>query len=177
VIQRPALADPEVAAMLFKEHLDDLWSGGRPEKLGWRRTPVDALHEVVVLPAKRPDGTIDDYDILLGAEYYDRWPPTVAFVDPDTLAEARLGGRWFPELQVRPDWFALHDGFAFPAEYALNGSTARQLVCFTGTAQYYMVDHQPPETTIWTPGRHTVSMVLMRLHEVLKQPFYLKPSG
>jgi hypothetical protein len=177
VIQRPALADAEIAAATFAKHLDELWAGGRPDKLGWRRIAVDKLHEVVVLPAQRDDGTIDEYYVLLGAEYYDSWPPTAAFVVRDSWVEAPPETRWLPTFKSAPGWFGFNPQCQFPAEYALNGSRTRQLICFTGTAQYYMVDHSPPETAIWRQGQRTVAMTLSRLADVLHQPYYAKPSG
>jgi hypothetical protein len=176
VIERPALADPEIAAATFAQHLSELWATGRPASKGWRRIQLDPLHEVVALPATRDDGTVDDYYVLLGAEYYDHWPPTVAFVVPESREEARAGSRWLPLIEG-VGWFALHHTAAFPSEYALNGSNQRQLVCFTGTAQYYMVDHAPPESAVWRQGERTVSMTLCRLQEVLNPPFYRGPSG
>jgi hypothetical protein len=176
VIERPALVDPKVAAKTFAAHMNELWASGRPDKLGWRRISIDPLHEVVLLPARREDGTVEDYYVQLGAEFYDRWPPTVAFVVPETWEEAPGNSRWFPMIEG-VGWFALHTGVAFPQEYAVNGEAARQLVCFTGSAQYYMVDHAPPESAIWRQGERTVSMTLSRLHEVLNPPFYKHPAG
>lgn len=177
MLGRPALADPEIAASTFKKHLDDIWATSVPARRGWRRIPVDALHEVIVVPATRADGNVDDYYVLLGAEYYDFWPPTAAFVIPETWNEATAGSRWFPDIPNRPGWFALHGSHQFPEEYALNGSQQRQLVCFSGTAQYYMVDHAPPDSAVWKSSERTVSMTLSRLHEVLQQPHYARPSG
>jgi hypothetical protein len=177
VLGRPALADPEIASATFKQHLDDLWSTSVPERRGWRRIVVDTMHEVVIMPATREDGTVDDYYVLLGAEYYDVWPTTTAFVIPKTWEEATPDSRWFPAFKACPPWFWLHWPYGFPVEYALNGSQQRQLVCFSGTAQYYMVDHNPEETAVWKQGDRTLSMTLSRLHEVLQQPWYAKPSG
>jgi hypothetical protein len=176
VLGRPALADREIAAATFKKHLDEIWDTSVPRRRGWRRVPIDALHEVVFMPATRADGIVDDYYVLLGAEYYDFWPPTAAFVVPETWQEATSGSRWFPALASNPGWFALHTSAGFPEEYALNGSRQRQLVCFSGTAQYYMVDHAPPDTAVWKQGERTVSMTLSRLQEVLRQPYYAHPS-
>lgn len=177
MIERPALSDPEIASATFSKHLHDLWATGRPDRLAWRRITCDPLHEVVVLPAERRDGTVDDYYVLLGAEYYDRWPPTAAFVLPDSWQEATQGSRWLPALTSAPGWFALHASYQFPEEYALDGVRTRQLLCFSGTAQYYMVDHTPPHSAVWRQGERTVAMTLTRLHEVLQPPYYEKPSG
>lgn len=177
MLGRPALADPEIAAATFKKHLDGIWDTSVPGRRDWRRIPLEALHEVIVMPAVRADGTTDDYYVLLGAEYYDLWPPTAAFVVPKTWNEATPGSRWFPDIPNRPDWFALHSPYQFPEEYALNGSRQRQLVCFSGTAHYYMVGHAPPDSAVWKQGERTVSMTLSRLQEVLQPPYYAKPSG
>ena len=176
MIQRPAPADPAIAEATFRKHLDELWATGRPARLGWERSAIDGLHELVGLPAERSDGTVDRYHVLLGAEYYDAAPPTAAFVERDTLKEAQPNSAAFPTFASVPPWFHLHAGYQFPPEFQANGSATRQLVCFTGTAQYYMVDHAPPEEAIWQQGRHTLAMTLNRLHEVLHQPYYRAPS-
>ena len=112
----------------------------------------------------------------MGATYYDYWPPTTAFVDPGSGKEATPGTRWWPRIEGAPDF-----GFTvatFPADYLTRlGESRQQLVCFTATAQYYMVDHNPPEHTVWRQGRQTLARTLGRLHELLGPPYYKGPSG
>lgn len=167
----PTSVDPEVASATFKRHLDELWASGRCTRLGWEITHLDPLHVVVALPAKRPDGTADRYFVKMGAEYYDAFPPTVAFVNPENWTEAANGTRWFPVISPFPPWFGLHPSYGFP-----NG-TSRQLVCFSFTAEYYMTSHSPPADAVWRQGRHTISATLNRLAEVLCPPYYQCPSG
>jgi hypothetical protein len=171
----PALADPEIAAATFQAHLDSLFARTRPQKLGWRRIDLDEMHVVVGLPATRPDGQRDDYYVRLGAEYYDEWPPTTAFVVPETWTEAAAESRWSPTIGPVP-WLALHHGYAYPPQYAVDGQQNRQLVCFSGTAEYYMVNHSPTETQQWKRGPRTLAMTLYRLQEVLSD-HYIAPSG
>lgn len=170
MLGHPSPTDPEIAAATFESHLDDLWASGRPKRLGWGLRKLDPLHAVVELPAKRADGTVEPYHVKLGAEYYDAFPPAAAFVDPASLEEAAQGTRWFPSID-NTGWFALHPTYPFP------DGTSRQLVCFSFTAQYYMVSHMPPETAVWKQGRHTVAATLNRLAEVLQPPYYQGPSG
>ena len=170
MLGRPTPADPEIAAATFEDHLGALWASGRPEKLGWGLRRLDPLSAVVELPAKRADGTIEPYHVRLGAEYYDAFPPTAAFVDPASLEDAAPGTRWLPSVNGL-GWFAIHPVYPFP------DGASRQLVCFSFTAQYYMVDHSPPETAVWKQGRHTVAATLNRLAEVLLPPHYRGPSG
>jgi hypothetical protein len=179
VLAKPIKADPEIAAATFSQHLADFWETGRPEKLGMERIDVDSLHSAIAIPARRADGTIDIYYIMLGAEYYDAFPPTAIFVEKpagetiqEQWIEAKSGTRFFPTM-TPPPWFGLHEKLAMPGYYP----EGRQLVCFTGTAEYYMVSHSPTEDTIWVQGRNTVARTLNRLHEVLQQPYYQRPSG
>ena len=169
----PGLADKEIAAAIFKEHLDQLWASGRPQRLGWEQiaiVPPDPVHAVIKLPAKRVSGEIDTYYVRLGAEYYDAAPPTVAFVQPDTWMQAVEPSRWFPKIEPKPSWFGLVAVHDFP------GGVKKQLVCFSFTAEYYMVEHSPTESQRWKQGRHTLSATLFRLAEVLAQPFYRGPT-
>ena len=170
MLGRPTPADPEIAAATFEDDLTALWASGRPEKLGWGLRRPDSLDAVVELPATRADGTVEHYHVKLGAQYYDAFPPTAAFVDPERLEEAAHGTRWLPSIN-NPPWFAIHPAYLFP------DGTSRQLVCFSFTAQYYMVSHMPPETAVWTQGRHTVAATINRLAEVLGSPYYQGPSG
>jgi hypothetical protein len=165
------LADPEIAALTFKTHLDELWATGRPDRLGWKRTDADSLHCVVSLPAKRPTGEIDTYRFRLGAEYYDAAPPTVTLVESDGVTRPPQGSKWFPKLHNKPDWFGLHETYTYPT------GPARQLVCFTMSAEYYMTDHSPKESEEWKQGEHTVAGTLYRLAEVLSPKHYQGPSA
>lgn len=166
----PTPADPEIAAITFRQHLDELWATGRPEQSGWGRILLDDLHAVVTLPGLRADGKRDWYFIKLGAQFYDLYPPLANFVTPDTWENSLEGTRWYPRINP-PPWFGLHNAYTY-----LDGQT-RQLLCFTFAAQYYQTQHTPPESTVWRQGRHTVAATLNRLAEVLSQPYYQGPSG
>ena len=166
----PTPADPEVAAKTFQEHIDRLWATGRPTRRGWERTRIDPLHMVFKLPARQASGQVDFYYFRLGAEYYDASPPTVALVTPISWDFAPAPSRWFPIIDPRPGWFGLHPAYMYP------DGQARQMVCFSFAAEYYMTIHSPQESERWQQGRHTVAATLNRLAEVLGPPYYQKPS-
>jgi len=170
-IVAPAPADEEIASATFWWHLNQLWEGGRPTRLGWGRIDLDSLHVVVSIPAQRSTGEIDDYFIRLGAEYYDAAPPTVAIVQPSGWTIASAPSRWFPVIKGPPSWFGLHS--AFPS---WPDKSNRQLVCFSFAAEYYMTDHSPKDSERWQQGRHTVAATLFRIAEILFPPYYQKPS-
>ena len=165
-------ADKEIAAAIFKEHFEVLWRNGRPQKLGWERREIDPLHTLVTLPATRSTGEIDRYHFLLGAEYYDAWPPTVWLVSPDNLQHASHPSMWYPVFSQVPGWFNLHTTYPWPAP-----TPPKQLVCFSMNAEFYLTDHSPQESEKWRQGRHTLAMTLFRLAEVLGQPYYKGPSA
>lgn len=172
----PTPVDLEIAAATFLRDLDQLWASGKPEERGWQRQQLDPLHELIALPGRRDDAPDDEYFVELGAKYYDYWPPTTAFVDPVTQTEAQPNTRWWPKIEGADEF-----GFtptAFPAGYVTRlGQPMQQLICFTATAQYYMVNHNPPEHTVWKQGDHTLARTLGRLHELLGPPFYKGPAG
>lgn len=173
MLGRPTPADPEVAALTFARHLDDLWRKGRPDRLGWKRIQLTPLTTIVILPARFRKGGIEDhYYIKLGADFYDAWPPLVNFVMPETWVEARSGTRWYPNFSSRPEWFLLHDAYEYPPDRA-----KRQLVCFSRSAQYYQTGHNVADSKLWHQGTHTVAWTLNGLHEVLQPPFYGGRSG
>jgi len=164
-----ARVDPEIAAATLKQHVEDLWATGRPAQHGWEYVWLDSLQLTVKMPAHRQDGGIDHYHIRLGGEYYDAGPPTVSIIDPATGQHALKNSKWFPRLKP-PHWFGLHDAYSFP------GQGTRQLVCFSGTAEYYLTNHSPKETEKWKQGRHTIALTLNRLQEILSPPHYLGTS-
>ncbi len=170
----PAKVDPEVAASAFAVHLDDFFTHGRGRLPGWERLDRGPLRCVVRIPARRADGTVDHYFVLLTAEYYPVWPPAVSFVRPedDGWVEAGQGSRWLPHQHNSPGFsFGLHGTY----QYA-DGPT-RQLVCFSHSFDYYISGHTPTEEDRWRHGVHTVTATLSRLAEVLRAPNYERPSG
>lgn len=168
----PERADPEIAAATFWDHLDALWGGPAPTELGLTREKVDDLHSLIGLTAVRNTGHSDQYFVLLGAEFYDRWPPTAAFVEPQNRQPAPANSRWWPTVSPNPPWGALHNSYTFQ----LDGQTG-QMLCFTFTAEYYRAQHSPPEYSVWKQGRHTVSATITRIAEILRQPYYRGPSA
>jgi hypothetical protein len=132
---------------------------------------MDALHTVVTLLAERPTGEKDPYHFRLGAEYYDTAPPTVALVQPDGITHATGKSSWFPVLEALPGWFGLHENYPWPS------GPARQLICFTLAAEFYMTDHSPKESEEWKQGQHTVAATLYRLAEILSPKYYRRPAG
>jgi hypothetical protein len=170
-VTTPTLADKEIAAAVFKQHLDELWANGRPDRLGWERKEISPLQSLIKLPARRLAGEVDPYHILLGAEYYDAAPPTVWVVSPESLQQATKPSRWFPLLENLPPWFNLHTAYDWP------GGKKKQLVCFSMNAEFYMTDHAPKESERWKQNRHTVAMTLNRLAEILSPKYYRGPSA
>lgn len=171
----PVKVDEEVAREKFRQHLEWL-NGNRARQLGLRLVKQEPMYAVVRIPGVRPNTEPDDYYLRLGADYYDKWPPTAAFVRPETWDLASPASRWLPKIQCQGiDWFGLH------APYAgnVNGRivTLPQLLCFTFTAEYYMVPHSPPEQSVWRQGHHTLTATLSRMSELLQHPHYQGPSG
>ena len=166
MLARPTPVDGEVAAVTFKSHLDELWTSSLAADNGWGRFTLDPIHVIITMWAVRQDGLREHYFVQLGGEYYDQWPPTVCFVEPQQWKPVGSASRWWPQIAC-PDWFGLH--LSHPG-------ISRQLVCFSFTAEYYMVDHTPILPAVWKPGVHTLAATLMRLQEILRFPHYQKPS-
>lgn len=171
MLPAPVKADAEVAAVKFREHLA-LLDGDRAREVGLRVVKQEPMYAVIHVPGVREDGRQDDYYVRLGAEYYDKWPPTAAFVKKDTWEIAAAGSRWVPRLELQHiAWFGLY------VPYSGNGIQLPQLLCFTFTAEYYMVPHSPPEDSVWRQGYHTLMATVYRLAEVLGPPHYKGPQG
>lgn len=178
----PAPADPEIAATVFADHMARVSGGAQARERGWTFTWLDAMHVVVTVTGTRPDGQRDGYHLKLGAEYYDRHPPTTSFVCPprpasgnapgrDGWTEAPAGSRWLPNVPELP-WFAIHSGYGNFAD-----GVARQLVCCSMTFEYYITGHGPTAGQQWRQGRHTLAATLNRVQDALNSPNYQGPAG
>ena len=171
VLSTPVKVDPEIAATKFIADLTWL-SSPRAIQLGLQLIKQEELWAAIQIPAVKEDGGTDEYFLRLGAEYYDKWPPTAIFVEPHTWVRAESGTRWLPVIQCQGiNWFALH------SPYRGGTVTLPQMLCFTFTAEYYMVPHSPPETSVWRQGHHTLTATLTRLAEVLRYPHYKGPGS
>jgi len=165
VTQTLPLADPEIAAAVFRDHLmrsiDSAAKAGRDWAIvEW----VDDLHAVVRMWGRLGDAQYPHF-ILLGAEHYDLHPPRVRIVDPRSgWSDAAPGTKYFPIIDGC-GWFQLHPTYQF-------ADAVRQLACFSYSADYYVSGHTPTDEQRWQQGRHTVSATLTRLHRVLGPEFY-----
>jgi len=175
VLPFPVRVDEEIAAEKFHRDLEWL-RGDRAQQLGLRLVDQRPIYAVVRIPGVRANEQEDDYYVRLGAEYYDKWPPTAAFVTPGTWDPASPGTRWLPTVQCQGiNWFGLHA--PYNSNYDGKSVNLPQLLCFTFTAEYYMVPHSPSEDSVWQQGRHTLTATLSRLAEILRHPHYRGPSG
>jgi hypothetical protein len=102
VLPPPVKVDAEIAAAKFKRDLE--WvAGERARQLGLELTTHERMYAVVRIPGVRADCQDDDYYVRLGAEYYDKWPPTAAFVKPPTWQLAAAGTRWLAAVGCEGD--------------------------------------------------------------------------
>lgn len=159
------LADPEIAAAIFRDHLIRSIDGAATAGRDWAIVEwVDDLHVVVRMWGSAGDAQFPHF-VLLGAEHYDLHPPTVHFVDPRSgWSDAGLGTKYFPVISSC-GWFQLHPAYQFE-------DGVRQLVCFSCSADYYVSGHTPTDEQRWQQGKHTVSATLARLNRVLGPEFY-----
>lgn len=178
----PAPADPEIAAEVFADHVAQVANSAQGRAYGWTFLRIDPRHVVVAVIGVRATGERDTYHVKLGAEHYDRFPPTTSFVCPPRDAsldrparpgwlEAPLGSRWLPNVSGLA-WFAIHSNFPSFAD-----GVARQLVCCSMTFEYYISGHVPTPGQEWRQGRHTLAATLNRIQEALDSSSYQGPAG
>lgn len=178
----PDPADPEVAAAVFAHHLDRVRAGAQARAHGWTFTTVDPLRTVVAMSASRADGTDDRYHVMLGAQFYDLYPPTVMFVNPapgaDGWREAAPTSRWLPVVGGI-NWFAVHPNYQYPPHQIASElyTPPRQLVCCSMILEYYISNHNPTGGQRWQQGRHTLGATLTRIQDALTIPYYQGPAG
>lgn len=185
----PALADEEVATAVFGAHVARVRASAQARDHGWQFTMLDPLHAVVSLTGIRPDGHPDLYHVRLGAEFYDRYPPTTCFVSPPRSAtsseparegwtEAAEGSRWLPAVTPLT-WFAIHPTYGYQSDVRQHAGypVPRQLVCCSMCLEYYITDHNPTLGQQWQQGRHTLGATLNRIQDALTSPNYQGPSG
>ena len=179
----PAPADPEIAAAVFDAHLTMGMNGALARRYGWSATRLSSLSAVVNLTAVTTGGEHHPYFLLLGADYYDLYPPQAVFVIPPKQTEAgaaswmpaRDRSRWLPTV----DPAKLNNELQIHASYAyeVDGNQQRQLICSSMTFEYYITPHAPTETQKWRQGRHTLVALLSRLSDALTGDSYLGPAG
>lgn len=178
----PDPADPEIAAAVFVDHLSRVRAGPLARDHGWTFTVVDPLRTVVAMSASRADGTADRYHVMLGAQFYDLYPPTVMFVNPVPDAngwrEAAPTSRWLPVVGGLT-WFGMHPTYQYPALQVATElyTPPRQLVCCSMILEYYISNHNPTSGQRWQQGRHTLGATLARIQEALTPPYYQGPAG
>ncbi|MEU6848466.1 hypothetical protein ABZ901_00765 [Actinacidiphila alni] len=168
----PALADPEIAAAIFADHVVRAEASDLARNHEWVFSRLDPLHVVVRVRPAGPSADGSHYFVRLGADYYDQYPPTTLFVcpplDPGVPAgwlPAGPGSRWLPAMVGLP-WFAIHD------EYQYADGVKRQLVCCSMTFEYYVTGHAPTPGQRWRQGRHTLVATLTRIQEALDGATY-----
>jgi hypothetical protein len=173
MLGHPTPVDPVIAAATFKAHLEHLGASEGVKALGVTWAAVDDLRVLARFVGLRSDGAVDPFHVLLGAEFYDLWPPTAAFVDPETLQPPPTSSPWWP-LITNPPWGAFHNAYTFQKD---GRPETHQLICITFTAEYYMTQHNPPANAVWRKGKHTVAATITRLAELLRPPHYIRPGG
>jgi hypothetical protein len=173
----PAPADAEIAAAVFADDVARAEASDLAREHEWVFHRLDALHVVVRVRPVGPAADGSHYFVKLGAEYYNQYPPTTAFVCPPQdpgdqagWAPAPPGSRWLPAVGALP-WFAVH------AEYQYADRLKRQLVCCSMTFEYYVTGHAPTPGQRWQPGRHTLVATLTRIQDALDGPAYQGNAG
>ncbi len=180
----PAPADPEIAAVVFEAHLKAGLNGSLASSYCWSVTRLSPLSAVIHLTAVTTAGERHPYHVLLGADYYDLYPPQAAFVIPPIVVaevstsawrQAREGSRWLPTVDPAKlnSELAIHASYAYETE----GNQQRQLICSSMNFDYYITNHTPTETQKWRQGRHTLVALLSRLSDALTGDSYRGPAG
>lgn len=178
----PDPADPEIAAAVFADHLGRVRASPQARDHGWTFTTVDRLRILVAMSASRADGTTDRYHAMLGAQFYDLYPPTAMFVNPvpgtEGWQEATPASRWLPMVQGL-NWFTVHPTYQYPAHQIATElyTPPRQLICCSMILEYYISNHNPTDGQRWQQGRHTLGATLARIQEALTTPYYQGPAG
>ena len=172
---------------MFEAHLTAGMRGSLASRYGWSATRLSALSAVVILTAVTPLGERHPYYVLLGADYYDLYPPQATFVIPTREAAdaaeasksawipAREQSRWLPTVDPAKlnNELQIHASYAYETE----GNQQRQLICSSMNFDYYITNHVPTETQKWRQGRHTLVALLSRLSDALTGDSYLGPAG
>jgi hypothetical protein len=181
----PALADPEIAAAVFETHLTAGMNGSLASCYGWSATRLSTLSAVVTLSAATTTGERHPYYVLLGADYYDLYPPQAAFVIPPGHTAEASKSAWRPACE-QSRWLPTVDPAKLNSElqihasytYEVEGNLQRQLICSSMSFDYYITNnHTPTDTQRWRQGRHTLVALLSRLSDALTGDSYLGPAG
>lgn len=156
--ERP-IADPHAGAAKFAEHLARILAGRSLNDLGWKNPNALTL----VIPAVAHNG--DEYTVKLDFRYYAEWPPSVTFVNPETLqfdGDADL--YWVPKVEG-------DSGFHLHPKYN-DANFSGQLVCCSFAAEFYLMLHPVNPEHVWDCERFNFAATIHRINRALSSSYY-----
>jgi hypothetical protein len=158
----PTLATPSEAIRAFEEDLPKALNGRTLEEAGWRR--LDDLTLLVPVHGIAADGVTEPYFVRLGFAYYPDWPPSVQFVNPDTLCYAKEDKCWLPKIDGCNE-IQVHPAYEFENQVI-------QLVCSSVTLEFYIIKHNVEPTFVWDSNKQNFSAALNQIEWALRSNFY-----
>lgn len=167
----PAATDRAWARMMVRKHLAQMREDKLDAEEGWEidESDLDEGHCIyITMRARKADGTpLDDiYVNRLEFSHYPTYPPTIEFVNPDTLAyDPAKDQAHVPVLAKSPP----DQSIALSPAYDARG----QLLCHSLNYEYYIRGgHHPGPEIHWKEGTHTLVTTLMFHQKILRQPYY-----
>jgi hypothetical protein len=163
--QVPVPVTPALAVAALDRHLPKVLGGRSLAAAGWRRPSTLTL--LVPLTGDRADGGSDDFLVRMGFAYYPNWPPSVLFVNPQTLDYRFPDDRGHLPAITGTNELAVHATF----------EGVPQLVCCSFVLEFYQVRHGVEPRHLWDPTVHTFAATLNALRQALREPFYQGRQG
>lgn len=149
----PSPVDPLIASAATRAHVAKVLDGYRYEYDN-DRTVLVWLH------ATARNGETHEYLVRLTFMYYPDWPPSVAFLNPDTR---EYDGTHWPASSGSPRLIF----------YARYGDSPAGMVCNSMTFEYYFWGgHNPTAEVRWDQSKYTFAATIAELTDHLRPPYY-----
>jgi hypothetical protein len=103
----------------------------------------------------------DEYLLRLHFSHYPNWPASARFVNPTTRQFALADKCWLPSISGTNE-LAVHDNY---------GGNGGQVICCSGTLEFYLINHGVEDKHRWRAGS-SFAITLNVLSRYLRPPTY-----
>lgn len=132
---------------------------------GWTVRPLAPLLLAVTLRARPLADVPETFTLTLACEFCPHLPPSVIFVNPDTLTYDPATDQRHVARLTAPDCYT-HLTYPFAVPYAYGP----QLVCTSLGHGYYVSQHAPTPDQRWDPEKHGVGSTIAVVQRTLLHP-------
>lgn len=137
------------------------------ERWSWTLQRLTPLSLAVTLRARLLPDVPETFSLKLACEFCPDLPPSVMFVNPDTLTYDPSQDQRHVAKLIAPDCYT-HLNYSFQPPYAYGP----QLVCTSLGHGYYVSHYSPTPDQRWDPQKHSIGSTIAVVQRTLLHPQY-----